>query len=136
MTAQENPNLVDEFIGSRMRNRRLAMGLSQKELGDAIGASCHDVEGYEIGAQRVGAYQLVHIASALEVELDFFFDGDAPGNDDSRASRAEVNTGKVAGFIASAEGLELIKAFIGIEDPELRRHILALVKQINPGREG
>lgn len=130
--AQENPNLIDEFVGSRMRNRRLAMGLSQRELGDAIGASAQDVEGYEAGARRVGSYQLVHIASALEVELSFFFEGDRPKIDDSRASRAEVNSEKVLGFIASAEGLELIRAFIGIQDPALRRHIVALVKQINP----
>jgi transcriptional regulator with XRE-family HTH domain len=131
--AQEDSKLIDEFVGSRMRNRRLAMGLSQKELGDAIGASSKDVEGYEIGVHRVGAYQLVHIASALEVELDFFFESDMPEADDSRASRAEVNAKNVVGFIASAEGLELIRAFIGIEDPQLRRHFVALVKQINPG---
>lgn len=131
--AHESPNLVDEFIGSRMRKRRVALGLSPEELGDAIGANCQEVRDFENGAARVGAGQLVHLASALEVELDFFFDGEAFETDPSRASRAELNTEVVKGFIASAEGLELIKAFVAIKDAGIRSHILALVKQINTG---
>lgn len=132
--AHENPNLVDEFVGSRMRKRRVALGLSQEELGQAIGATCLEVRDYEIGVSRVGPHQLVHIASALEVELDFFFDGELIELDAGRASRAEVNAEVVKGFVASAEGLELIKAFVEIQDAEIRRHIVALVKRINSFR--
>jgi transcriptional regulator with XRE-family HTH domain len=131
--AYESSNLVDEFVGSRMRKRRVALGLSQEELGQAIGATCLEVRDYEIGAARVGAGQLVHIASALEVELDFFFGDETIVADTSRASRAEVNAEVVKGFIASADGLELIKAFVEIKDAEIRRHIVALVKRINAG---
>ena len=131
--AHESPNLVDEFVGSRLRKRRLALGLSQEELGQAIGVTCLEVRDYEIGAARVGAGQLVHVASALEVDLDFFFDGETIEADANRASRAEVNPDTVKGFIASAEGLELIKAFLEIKDAEIRRHIVALVKRINSG---
>ena len=131
--AYENPNLVDEFVGSRVRKRRVALGLSQEELGQSIGATCLEVRDYEIGAACVGAGQLVHIASALKVGLDFFFDGETSEVDAGRASRAEVNTEVVKGFIASAEGLELIKAFVEIKDAEIRRHIVALVKRINTG---
>jgi transcriptional regulator with XRE-family HTH domain len=131
--AYESVNLVDEFIGSRMRKRRLALGLSQEELGQAIGATCLEVRDFEIGATRVGAGQLVHIASALEVELDFFFGDETIVADAGRASRAEVNAEVVKGFIASADGLELIKAFVEIKDAEIRRHIVALVKRINAG---
>ena len=131
--AHESPNLVDEFIGSRMRKRRVALGLSQEELGQAIGATCLEVGNFEIGVNRVGAGQLVHIASALEVELDFFFDDEPVEADASNASRAEVNSEIVKGFVASADGLELIKAFVEIKDAEIRRHILALVKRINSG---
>lgn len=147
--AQPKPSLIDEMVGSRIRTRRLALGLSQADLGDALGETSQEVQEYEHGTGRVGAGQLIQIASALEVELEYFFEGDAPEPDDDpasacdgkrtsalagmRTSRAEQDSDKVSGFIASAEGLELIKAFIRIGDPDLRQYIVALVKKISPG---
>jgi hypothetical protein len=38
----------------------------------------------------------------------------------------------VADFLATSEGLALVKAFVCIEDPKLRRAIVRLVEEIVP----
>src|SRR5262245_49943016 len=49
------PNLVDKHVGSRIRMRRMMLGMSQEKLGDELGLTCQQVQKYEKGANRIGA---------------------------------------------------------------------------------
>src|SRR5208282_2833237 len=65
---------VDSAIGSRIRLRRAMLGLSQKQLGDAIGLTPQQVQKYEKGINRIAASTLFIVAEALNVPVSFFFD--------------------------------------------------------------
>ena len=75
------PNDTDKHVGSRVRMRRMILGMNQTALGDALGLTFQQVQKYEKGTNRIGASRLQHIAQILKVPVSFFFDGapEVPG---------------------------------------------------------
>jgi DNA-binding XRE family transcriptional regulator len=69
------PNPVDKHVGSRVRMRRMMLGMSQEKLGDGLGLTFQQVQKYEKGANRIGASRLQHISHILQVPVPFFFEG-------------------------------------------------------------
>src|SRR5208337_2666471 len=78
------PNPVDRYVGSRVRMRRILLGMSQEKLGDALGLTFQQVQKYEKGTNRIGASRLQQISQTLNVPPAFFFDG-APLLDNGKA---------------------------------------------------
>ena len=72
------PTATDKIIGSRIRDRREAAGLSIDELSKFLGLSHTQIQKYETGVNRVGASRLNEIARILDVPLMWFFEGLAP----------------------------------------------------------
>ena len=70
---------VDRYVASRIRERRLALGLSQQELAALAGVTYQQVHKYETGANRISAGRLLAIARALGVEVGQLFEGLGPG---------------------------------------------------------
>jgi transcriptional regulator with XRE-family HTH domain len=68
---------VDAYIGSRMREGRTALGLSQEELGKTLGVSFQQVQKYEKGINRISAARLFEICKALKLPLASMFERDA-----------------------------------------------------------
>ncbi len=66
-------NSVDVAVGQQIRVRRLAKGISQSSLADAIGVTFQQVQKYERGTNRVSASKLVAIANALSTDVADFF---------------------------------------------------------------
>ena len=56
------PNPVDKYVGSRVRMRRIMLGMSQEKLGEALGLTFQQVQKYEKGTNRVGASRLQQIS--------------------------------------------------------------------------
>jgi len=127
------PNPIDRHVGSRVRMRRMMLGMSQEKLGDALALTFQQVQKYEKGTNRIGASRLQQISQILQVPVAFFFEG-APHLNDS-ALLADAGDGApspsyVSDFLATSDGLSLTKAFMRIPDPKLRRRIVDLVQQI------
>jgi transcriptional regulator with XRE-family HTH domain len=76
-TARKLPDAIDRR--DRVRMRRKTQGMSQKELGDALGLTFQQIQKYENGTNRIGAGRLQHIASIQQVSISFFFEG-TPGS--------------------------------------------------------
>ena len=57
------PNPVDKYVGSRIRMRRIMLGMSQEKLGEALGLTFQQVQKYEKGTNRVGASRLQQIST-------------------------------------------------------------------------
>ncbi len=66
---------VDRFVGGRIRERRIMMGLTQQEMAELISVSYQQAHKYERGYNRVSAGLLFEIAQALGVPVSHFFDG-------------------------------------------------------------
>lgn len=130
---KKSPNPVDVHVGSRVRMRRILIGMSQERLGDALGLTFQQVQKYEKGTNRIGASRLQAIANILGVPVDYFFDG-MPADEttpmlnihDAPPDEATY----VVDFLATAEGVQLNKAFVRIRDAKLRRKVVELVKEI------
>jgi transcriptional regulator with XRE-family HTH domain len=73
--AKKVPNPIDRHVGSRVRMRRMMLGMSQEKLGDALGLTFQQVQKYEKGANRIGASRLQQISQILQVPVSFFFEG-------------------------------------------------------------
>jgi transcriptional regulator with XRE-family HTH domain len=65
---------VDIYIGARMRERRLALNLSQAGLGEVLGVSFQQVQKYEGGKNRVSAARLFEICRILNLSLSSMFE--------------------------------------------------------------
>jgi len=66
------PNPVDKYVGSRVRMRRIMLGMSQEKLGEALGLTFQQVQKYEKGTNRIGASRLQQIGQILQVSVSFF----------------------------------------------------------------
>jgi transcriptional regulator with XRE-family HTH domain len=132
MIAKKAPNPTDKHVGSRVRMRRMMLGMSQEKLGDALGLTFQQVQKYEKGTNRIGASRLQQIAHILQVQVSFFFEG-APSVQSAvrPEGMAEApSPAYVSDFLATSDGLALTKAFMRISDSKLRRRIVDLVEQI------
>jgi transcriptional regulator with XRE-family HTH domain len=65
---------VDRYIGTRMREQRLALNMSQAQLGGELGVSFQQIQKYESGVNRVSAARLYSICKALNVSLSSMFE--------------------------------------------------------------
>jgi DNA-binding XRE family transcriptional regulator len=59
------PNPLDKHVGSRMRMRRMMLGISQEKVGKELGLTFQQVQKYEKGANRIGASRLQQISQIL-----------------------------------------------------------------------
>jgi transcriptional regulator with XRE-family HTH domain len=66
---------ADLHIGARVRERRIALGLTQQRLGEAIGVTPQQAHKYEQGINRITAGHLYLLAHALGVGIGHFFEG-------------------------------------------------------------
>ena len=65
---------VDAYIGARMRENRLAINMSQADLGEKLGVTFQQIQKYESGRNRVSAARLFEICKALNVTLASMFE--------------------------------------------------------------
>jgi hypothetical protein len=78
---------------------------------------------------------LHHIARVLGVPIEFFYEG-APQVGAVQGFAESPASGYVADFLTTSEGLELVKAFIAIKDPKVRRRIVELAKALGQSEQG
>src|SRR5690348_5768246 len=127
--SQGNPNPIDVHVGSRVRLRRTLLGMSQEKLGDAIGLTFQQVQKYERGANRVGASRLYDLSRVLDVPVSFFFEelGEAPSPSGASEPAAESYQSNP---MMKRETLELVRAYLRISDPQIKRRLFELAKAL------
>ena len=131
---QKTPNPIDVYVGSRVRLRRMIVGMSQEKLGEYLGLTFQQVQKYEKGTNRIGASRIYQISKILDVPVQFFFDG-APDDGKSFEQAGEGFSEDKSGsflmeFVGTSEGLELNRAFQKITNASIRRNLLDLVRTL------
>jgi transcriptional regulator with XRE-family HTH domain len=121
MKSGNEPDVIDREVGQRVRERRVALGLTQGALAEALGVTFQQVQKYERGANRISASRLYRLAQFLNVPPTHFF-----GNEANGASPPDV----VSELLASTDGTRLLAAFKSISDFKVRRRIAALVEEL------
>ena len=136
-TEDEGPNPVDIYVGSKVKARRLILGLSQEELANAIGLTFQQVQKYERGTNRISVSRLVDICKVLKTSVDYFFDGSfalnrvggrnlaMKGFSDSKQEALEGDP------MTKRDVLELVRSYSKIKSPQLKKQILEMAKAMS-----
>nr|WP_282568837.1 helix-turn-helix domain-containing protein [Bosea sp. BK604] len=130
------PNPIDRHVGSRVRMRRMLVGMSQEKLGGALELTFQQIQKYEKGTNRISASRLQQISNILQVPVAFFFEG-APSSNIGASN--PVQDGRpatdISAFLATAEGVQLNQAFSQIRSGMVRRRIVDLVEALVEGEQ-
>lgn len=127
-------NVVDAYVGARLRMRRVMLGMSQGKLGKLLGVTFQQIQKYEKGSNRISASRLRQASHVLEVPVEFFYEGAPAPSVAGEASESATQPFDVA-FLATTEGFQLNRAFLRIRDPKVRRRIVELVISLAPPDE-
>ena len=117
------------MLRCRVRMRRMMLSMSQEKLGDALGLTFQQVQKYEKGTNRIGASRLQQISLILQVPVAFFFEGVPGPSGFGEAASPEYLTN----FLATSDGLKLVKAFTRVPSTALRRRIIDLIEEMGTG---
>ena len=130
---------VDIHVGSRLRQRRSLLGMSQNTVGTAVGLSFQQIQKYERGSNRVGSSRLFEFAKVLDVPVSYFFD-EMPSNalaGRPMSGRGRKDFGEAAtpfeqdkDPMAKRETLELVHAYYKVRQARVRKRIFEMVKAV------
>lgn len=120
----DGEDVRDKQIGARLRERRIAMGLTQQQLAAMIGVTYQQAHKYETGINRISAGRLYDIAQKLKVPVSYFHDESA--TEDSRGhSRMRLEIARTVARLQAEESLKLVgdlaQALVGFEDSSRNR---------------
>ena len=68
---EENFN---KHLGSKLKLRRLALGLTQTKVAKAINVTFQQIQKYEKGTNGVSSIRLLQLSNYLKVPINFFFE--------------------------------------------------------------
>jgi transcriptional regulator with XRE-family HTH domain len=107
---------LDFLVGRRLREARLLTGITQSQLGEALGVSFQAIQKYESGENRLAVGRLARAAKVLVKPVSYFF-------------TEEPGPAGVVGL--TSQEAELIRNFRGIDRADVRESLLRLTRQIN-----
>lgn len=119
--AATNDAEIRKAIGARINRRRLVLGMTQSELGSAIGVSFQQIQKYELGTNRISAETLLALGEALDVDIHYFVE-----------SVQSLHDGRSAADQPGADSPGDLR-FLGRlkrMNPRVRARLIALVKAL------
>lgn len=117
---------LDAYVGHRLRVRRRALGMTQDRLASLVGLAHQQIQRYEAGVNRVPASRLWGLSRALDVTIDFFFDG---YSGETASVSNDVLGGDEEQIDGGAQVLRLVRKFRSLDDSE-RNAIMSLVDSL------
>jgi transcriptional regulator with XRE-family HTH domain len=129
-SAPKKVDAVDKHVGKKIKNRRIMLGMSQQELGEAVNVSIQQIQKYEKATNRVSSGKLYNFASYLNVPILYFFEG-YESNDAKDPVKDSESAYDEEDKVPERELLNLIKAFNEIEEPSVRKKIIELTRSIS-----
>jgi transcriptional regulator with XRE-family HTH domain len=127
----KSPEPVDVHVGKRVKMRRMMLNLSQSDLGKKSGITFQQIQKYENGINRVSASRLQEFSKCLGVPVSFFFEG--LSSNGAKPKKAAEDPAQQ--LLVTRDGIDLVKAFVSIDDKGMRRSIVAMVEEIANGKK-
>lgn len=116
---------VDGVIGENLRRYRTMRGMTQAELAQKMGITFQQVQKYERGYNRLSASRLFRASQILETDPTCLFEGMAPGK-----RKTLIRKTKEQDEPYDKVDLHIVKILRSIENPEVKKKALALLKSI------
>jgi transcriptional regulator with XRE-family HTH domain len=130
----DTPHPVDIHVGSRVRLRRIELGMSQEKLAAELGLTFQQVQKYERAANRISASRLFQVGKVLDVKVPFFYQGYSDAGSLSGFAEPPAEAFQ-SDLLQRRDTIELVNAFYAIDNPTLRRQLLDLAKGLAAGGE-
>lgn len=112
---------VDAYIGEKIRGYRNLKGISQQQLGEALGVSFQQIQKYEKGVNRVSASRVDQLAAIFEIKIADLMPKRGKGK-----STKLTNADRV---VATLDGIKLVDSFVNIKDEKLRAAVVDLARR-------
>ena len=125
MPRQVSP--VDLHIGEKIKMARTLRGISMEKLADEIGVSYQQIAKYQSGKNGCRGGRLIEIAVALNMPVEFFFEGIGGTPEKRNASTLHTQ------FFSQPWAKELAEAFIAIKKPAQQHLVAKLAQEIRGG---
>lgn len=119
---------IDNFIGKKIQELRLASGLSRQQLGDKIEVTHQQLQKYEKGINRVSAGRLAVIAKFLNKPVSYFYEGIEPIESDERVDSGEIIQNQ-------RMCIEVSRNFMKIRKPEHKDAVNSLIRSLANSEE-
>jgi len=88
----------NRHLGSKLRMRRLALGLTQTKVAQAINVTFQQIQKYEKGTNGISSLRIMQLANFLKVPVVYFFE-DFPGYETADKDINTVNEGLNYSFL-------------------------------------
>lgn len=122
---------IDVHVGTRVRERRVDLGISQQRLAKEIGVTFQQVQKYERGANRIGGSRLFRIARVLTVPVAHFFEGlDSRAVAAAPKPHARRGPDAVLDPTLDRETQALVRAYYTITDRKVRKRVFEMAKAL------
>lgn len=128
---KDTPHPVDVFVGNKVKNRRLMLGLSQDDLAKSCGITFQQVQKYERGTNRISISRLAEISSALKTQLEYFTEGCSrllPGGKQAAKGFSDTKQASFEPEAMSRDVAELVRAYQSISEAKLKKQLLEMAK--------
>ncbi len=112
---------MNKLVGKKVRERRLLLGMSQRQLADAMGLTFQQIQRYENGSHRIDVAALAGLSEVLAVPPRWFL---AEFADDIPAEPRPLDD------MIRREVMTLIRHFNRIADPDRRGRLIELFQSI------
>lgn len=124
---------VDLHVGKKLKQKRIEKGISQDDLASSVHLTFQQVQKYEKATNRISASKLYDFAKFLGIDIKYFFEGiddyAIPKTDINYAS--DVDKAQFAPNIKPKDIENLIECYKKIQNPDVRKNILALLKSLS-----
>ena len=101
----------NRHLGSKLRIRRLALGLTQTKVAQAINVTFQQIQKYEKGTNGISSLRIMQLANFLKVPVVYFFE------DFAGYAESDSSGGNKDGQSSGTEDLNysfLVKLFSGL----------------------
>ena len=111
---EENFN---RHLGSKLRMRRLSLGLTQTKVAQAINVTFQQIQKYEKGTNGISSLRIMQLSNFLKVPVVFFFEdfplyqGSSSENATNEARSENLNYSFLAKLFSSLSETEKEKIF-------------------------
>lgn len=124
---------IDKLVSRKLKMRRMMLGLSQEEVGQAVDVSIQQIQKYEKARNRIASGKLFTLAKFLKVPINYFFEN---SNDNLQTisnvfaeESEEYNTNEESS-VSEKELIQLIKSFGEVKNSQTRKKIIELIKSM------
>jgi transcriptional regulator with XRE-family HTH domain len=121
---------IDVQVGTRLRQRRALLGMSQEKLGTAVGLTFQQIQKYERGSNRMGSSRLYEFAKVLDVPVSYFFEAMPAKATQRNSKHAAAPKGRSKDPLVKRESLDLVRAYYKIRSTRVRKAIVNTVRSL------